>query len=186
MPKKIDNTAQAAPAILADILEGDGHRVPTVGVEQSQTLVLGQVVGYLPSVERVVALNTTEQSVTRNGDNSTTAFDLGHADVDVSSVKAEVAGAFDLDFTISRGTGGGGVDQIVFATAPPTGASNTIVKYKQISSVPYGVMAKAITTAASEFPTAPVVVSGGLVRSKLTNVPADNPVGSFMGQCFLV
>lgn len=61
------------------------------------------------------------------GNGSTTAFDLGHSDVDgdeeamLVSVSGLIMSLTD-DYTFGDGTGAGGVDRVTFVTAPPTDA----------------------------------------------------------------
>lgn len=54
------------------------------------------------------------------GDGSTTTFDLDHKDVIENSLKGYSAGN-QKNASISKGTGAGGVDQIVFSVAPANG-----------------------------------------------------------------
>lgn len=71
------------------------------------------------------------------GDGSTDTFSFVHTDVHDSEAKMLVTvGGLVMeridDYSISDGTGAAGVDQIVFVTAPPSGA-HAIVRYRRTS-----------------------------------------------------
>lgn len=71
------------------------------------------------------------------GDGSTTTFDLGHADVDMDEEAVLVVAdgivlEISEDFTFSNNTGTGGVDQIVFTSAPATSV-RVAVRYRRTS-----------------------------------------------------
>lgn len=58
------------------------------------------------------------------GDDSATTFDLGNSNVIADSLKCyDGATGAELKQTLSPGTGTGGVDQVVFDTAPDTGVA---------------------------------------------------------------
>lgn len=66
---------------------------------------------------------------------ATDTFDLGHADVVAGSVKVVVDDTTERrDFTISAGTGAGGVDQIIFENAMLGTETTIIVTYYYISA----------------------------------------------------
>ncbi|MGD9381718.1 MAG: hypothetical protein PVI03_04665 [Candidatus Thorarchaeota archaeon] len=66
---------------------------------------------------------------------ATDTFDLGHSDVVAGSVSVLVDDTTNRrDFTISPGTGGGGVDQIIFENAMTGGETTIIVTYYYISA----------------------------------------------------
>lgn len=64
----------------------------------------------------VVADVVTEAVGTGNG--TKTAFDLDHTDVIPASLEVRVDSVVTTAYTLSKGTGTGGVDQIIFTTAP--------------------------------------------------------------------
>ena len=136
-----------------------------------------------------VALNEATQSETLSGDNSTTLFDLSSANVDPDSVNVLVGGAAVYDFTISEGTGTGGVDQIQFGTAPATGTDNVAVQYKLTTSICAGILLEDCTTAAAGAGSTkikPVVRVGAVKLSELSSPPASWKVGQAIGNLVLV
>lgn len=64
------------------------------------------------------------------GDGSTKAFDLAHAGVDIRTLKVQVASVAVGGWNLSPGTGGGGEDQIIFGTAPASGAITADYTYE--------------------------------------------------------
>lgn len=180
MPK-FTQEQQQAPRPASDMLVGHGHRIVDLPMAESQALDRGQVVGVLSASEQVVALDTTRYETVASGDAATTTFTLGHDSVDAESVVAMVGGAPVYDFTISRGTGTAGEDEIVFGTAPASGTDNIVAHYQRTSARPAGVLYEAMTTEAGETPTAPVVIEGGVLLDHLMGVPDGYGRGMRLG-----
>lgn len=170
------------------IIHGDPVRVFDRPVGPSQTLLAGAPLGMLNNGQ-FVALNATPQSDTLTGDGSATTFDLEAANVDPASVRVNVANVAVYDFTISAGTGTGGVDQIVFGTAPASGSNNTKVAYTLTSGKCVGILLEDCTTAASGAGSTkikPVVQAGAVVLSALVSPPASWKAGQVIGALILV
>jgi hypothetical protein len=178
-------TQTKADAPLYKLLAGDQFHVYDYTVGASQTLVAGRVVGFNTATSQVVALSTSVVTDTLSGNGSTTTFDLTSAAVDPATVQVLVAGAAVYDFTISRGTGTAGVDQIVFGTAPATGASNIKVRYKLSTATPIGVLLEDVTTGVGATAIKPVLVAGPVKLSSIVTPPATWNVGMVVGQLIL-
>jgi hypothetical protein len=182
MPE-FDNSANTAhPGYKSDILVGDNHYIADRVIAASQTLVAGQVMGIDSATGEAYSLSGALQTTTASGDGAETDFDLGHSDVDPASVKVLVDGADVHDFTISQGTGTGGVDQIIFGAAPSSASDNIVVTYTRTRGKVAGVLLEAVTTGVGETPTMPLVQTGGVKRSELTGIPAgEDYAGNIIG-----
>lgn len=101
-----DNTDLSDPRI--DVVYVDG---PDLVVAASSKTLLSN---YIRTDEAAEAVGT--------GDGSTKAFDLGYSGVDIRTLKVQVAAAAAGGWNLSPGTGTAGVDQIIFGTAPASGA----------------------------------------------------------------
>ena len=109
------------------------------------------------------------------GDGSTTTFDLDQSNVLASTLKGFVAGV-EWDVTLSVGTGAGGKDQIVFATAPTNSAAITAdYNYHSSSKGVTGaciLMAAEATTVAGGNVISNGLVSGTVNSSKIVDSAA--------------
>ena len=161
------------PADASVLLAGDGHFISDRPLEESLTLTIGAILGFYRGTGRFGPVDETVQTTTLSGDGAETAFDLGHHSVSSGSLLVTVDGVETGAVSIDPGAGTGGVDQIVFNTAPETGTDNVVVTYKQTVANPVGVLASDATTGVGEFTTYPVIQSGAVQRSKLTGMPAD-------------
>jgi hypothetical protein len=179
-------TATKPDAPLYKLLAGEPFNVFDFTVAPSQTLVVGQVVGFNTATGQIVARDAGPiASDARNGNASTTTFDLDVAAVDPDTVRVTVGGAANYDWTISPGTGTGGVDQIIFATAPATGTGNVVIRYFQSTAKAHGILAEAATTGVGVTAKKPVIVAGPVQLASLVNAPASWKVGMTIGQLIL-
>lgn len=170
------------------IIHGEPVRIFDRAVGPSQTLLAGAPLGMLNNGQ-FVALDMTAQSDTRSGDAATTTFDLDVANVDPDTVKVLVDAAAVYDFTISAGTGTGGVDQIVFAAAPATGTNNVVISYSLTQAKCAGILLEDCTTAASGAGSTklkPVVQMGAVKLAALESPPASWKAGRLIGGLILV
>lgn len=184
----MDFTSQTAikpDAPLYKLLAGEPFHVFDYTVAASQTLVVGQVVGFDTAAAQVGALDAAEKTDLLDGDASTTTFDLANAGVDPASVRVTIGGAATYDWSISAGTGTAGVDQIVFDAAPATGTDNVVVRYLLSTATPIGVLAEAATTGVGETAVKPVIVGGPVQLAELTGAPATWQVGMVVGQLII-
>lgn len=178
-------TATKPDAPLYKLLAGEPFNVFDFTVAPSQTLVVGQVVGFNTATGQIVARDAgVAASDTRTGDGTATTFDLDVAAVDPDTVRVTIAGAADYDWTISAGTGTGGVDQIVFASAPANLAS-IVVRYFQSTAKAHGIIAEDATTGVGVTAKKPVIVAGPVQLASLVNAPASWKVGMTIGQLIL-
>lgn len=179
-------TATKPDAPLHKLLAGEPFHVFDYTVAASQTLVVGQVVGFNTATQQIVARDASAKaSDLRNGTGSATTFDLDIAGVDPDTVQVTVGTAPVYDFTISPGTGTGGVDQIVFGTAPATGTNNVVIRYFPSAAKAIGVIAEAAVTGVGVTAKKPVIVAGPVKLAELTGAPATWKVGMVVGQLIL-
>ena len=171
MPVFIQETVTLPPD-MSVLLAGDGHIIADRPLEASLTLVMGAVMGFYLATGYFGPVDGTVRTSTISGDGAVTAFDLGHHSVDPGSLLVTVGGAETAAVSIDPGAGTGGVDQIVFATAPASGTDNVVVQYQQTVATVAGVLGQAATTGAGEHPTVPIIQSGAVRRSQLTGMPA--------------
>lgn len=75
-----------------------------------------------PRVLSALTRETATNQAIGTGDGSTKKFDLKHAQVDLETLVVKVAGAEVGGWNFLKGLGALGVDQIIFATAPASGA----------------------------------------------------------------
>ncbi len=165
-------TTVTLPSSMSTLLSGDGHYIVDRPLEESLTLDAGQVMGFFRGTGYFGPVDETVQTTTLSGDGATTAFDLGHHSVDPESLLVLVGGAETAAVSIDPGAGTGGVDQIVFDTAPASGTDNVTVQYKQTVAIVAGVLGEDATTAAGEHTTYPIIQSGAVRRSKISGLPA--------------
>lgn len=176
-----DQQTYTAPGRYSDILAGAGHHaIVDRAMQENLDITAGQVLGQLFASGRFEPHDPTVYEASRTGDGATTTFDLNHDSVDPEKMDVTVGGAAEYDWSISRGTGTDGVDQIVFDAAPAD-TSAIEINYKRTTATPAGVLLEDTTTGAGEFPTMPVLVDGGALYDQLTGVPDGYAKGSTMG-----
>lgn len=166
------NTADTE--VISAVLPGGSAVTFTKGT----ALVDGATAGTKAKYTNATAVN---DHATGTGNGTATTFDLGHANVIESSVKVYAGGA-QQNATLSKGTGTGGVDQVVLAVAPATAvAVKTDYSYHASSKGAEGaciLMEDAKTTVAG----GNVIVSGlvgGTVNSSKVKDAAAAAVDSY-------
>ena len=179
------STATLADTPYGKIVHGDPVRIFERTVGASQTLLAGAPVGIL-SNGQFVGLTSTQQVDLLSGTGSATTFDLESANVDPATVNVLVGTAPVYAFTISKGTGTAGVDQIVFATAPASGSSNVSVRYMETSSACVGILMEDCTTGVGVTKSKPILQAGAVKLAALASPPASWKVGQVIGQLILV
>ena len=183
MPTYGVTTATSAPRP-GDYLSGEGHRIFTRVFPAGVTISAGTAVGAQADGSRV-PVNDAAVTDTITSAATVTTYDLTNANVDADTMEVFVGASRDYGATLLRGTGAGGVDQVVLSADPGAGVTIT-VHYKLLAAKPVGVVLEDVDTSGGGTQTAAVVEAGAVVRSKVTGLPAHlNYPGAHVGGLIL-